>query len=370
MTSEPKFPPPLMRRVLLIVNPFASGVTPRARVLVQNSIATRHHLEVAETHRRGHATRIAQGAIARGIDLVVCLGGDGTINEVVNGLVGSDVALGVLPGGSTNVFARTLGLANEPTESVETLLDAFDQESIRRVGLGRVNSRYFCFHVGMGFDAHVVAKVEQRGALKRFFGHPLFAYSGFVTFFRDTDRTRPPFVVDLPGPLEEPHESELPRWRDRIRADGVFVTAEQAAQRARERLSARRRRSSGSGLATSDPAAQSVEGFFAIALNSDPYTYFGSRPMSLVPGTTLDTPLSFVVLRTLGFRETMTTVGASLLGGNRVERRPHLSIERNVVRAVVRGHRPFPYQVDGDYLGHTELLDFGWEPEVLRLVVP
>ena len=143
-------------KVLLIVNPSASGVTARGRVVITNAIAADHELEVVETNRRGHATRHAQGAVAREVDAVVSLGGDGTLNEVANGLARSNVVLGVLPGGSTNVFARSIGFVNEPVEATEQLLEALRIGVPKRIGLGNVNGRYFCFHVGMGYDAAVV----------------------------------------------------------------------------------------------------------------------------------------------------------------------------------------------------------------------
>ena len=104
-------------KVLLLVNPFSSSVTARTRVVIRKALAGDHEVELVETARRGHATRLAQGAAADGVDVVVALGGDGTVNETANGLAGSATALAVLPGGSTNVFARTIGLPNDPIEA-------------------------------------------------------------------------------------------------------------------------------------------------------------------------------------------------------------------------------------------------------------
>src|SRR5688500_1023085 len=111
-------------RVLLVVNPSASSVTARGRVVIQKALSADHEVTMAETSRRGHAARLAQGAAADGVDVVVVLGGDGTLNEAANGLAGTPTALGVLPGGSTNVFARTIGMANEPIEATGQLLAA------------------------------------------------------------------------------------------------------------------------------------------------------------------------------------------------------------------------------------------------------
>jgi diacylglycerol kinase family enzyme len=145
-------------RVLLLVNTSASAVTARGRVVIQKALAADHDLTVAETSRRGHATRLAQGAAADGVDAVVVLGGDGTLNEAANGLAGSSTALGVLPGGSTNVFARTIGMTNDPIEATGELLSAMAARRIQRIGLGSANGRFFLFHVGMGFDAAGVAR--------------------------------------------------------------------------------------------------------------------------------------------------------------------------------------------------------------------
>src|SRR5438270_733243 len=171
---------------------FASLDAPgRARVVIRKALSADHDVTMAETSRRGNATRLAQDAAAAGYDAVVVLGGDGTLNEAANGLAGSQTAMATLPGGSTNVFARTLGIAQDPVEATGELLSALARGSLRRIGLGSVNGRYFLFHVGMGFDAAVVSQVERRAALKRYAGHPLFVYAAFSTWFRHYDRTRP-----------------------------------------------------------------------------------------------------------------------------------------------------------------------------------
>jgi len=302
-------------KILLIVNPSASGVTPRGRVVIQNAIAADHDLTVAETKRRGHATRLAQGAAATGTDLVISLGGDGTVNEVANGLVRTRTALGVLPGGSTNVFARTLGLENEPVEATGQLLDAIGRGAVRRVGLGSVNGRFFLFHVGMGYDAAVVEQVERRGQLKRWLGHALFGYAAIDTWARKFDRKNAPFWVGF-------------------------------------------------------PSGQRIDGFFAIAMNTDPYTYLGSRPLSLSKEATLDNPLSLVTLMRLDLVGTVRAVVAAVRGGDRLKSIPHVDIRTDLTRFAVHGYRPFPWQVDGDHLGEATQLDFRWEPGVLDLVIP
>ncbi|HYF47580.1 MAG TPA: diacylglycerol kinase family protein, partial [Acidimicrobiales bacterium] len=182
-------------KILLLVNSSASSVTARARVVIQKAMSADHEVEMAETTRRGHATRLAMGAAAAGVDVVTVLGGDGTLNEAANGLAGTDTALAPLPGGSTNVFASQLGLPDDPTEATGVLLDALERGNIRPVGLGSINGRYYLFHVGVGYDAAVVEQVEKRAGLKRYAGHALFAWAAIDTWFRHFDRTRPHFSV-------------------------------------------------------------------------------------------------------------------------------------------------------------------------------
>ena len=174
-------------QLLLIVNPFASSVSPRTQVLIQRALGESHEVEIAETTRRNHATRLAEDATRRGVDGIVVLGGDGTVNEVANGVAGTDCALLPLPGGSTNVFCRTLGLPDDPQEAVAYSLAAIEQDLVQPVGLGSVNGRYFLFHTGVGFDAAVVEQVERQGDLKRYLNHPLFVYAAIKTWFRHYD---------------------------------------------------------------------------------------------------------------------------------------------------------------------------------------
>jgi diacylglycerol kinase family enzyme len=303
-------------RVLLIVNSSASSVTARGRVVIQKALSADHQVTVAETNRRGHASRLAQGAAKDGVDVVVCLGGDGTLNEVANGLAGTQTALAPLPGGSTNVFARTIGLPNDPIEATGVLLDGLTNQRIEHVGLGSVNGRYFLFHVGIGFDAVVVKQVERRAALKRYVSHPLFIYATFTTWFRHYDRSRPRFSV------------------------------------------------------TDDSGAIVDDGYFSICFNTNPYTYLGNRPFNVIPEATLDRGLAIVTFRSLGLWPLLRGVSSALGFGRDVRRLKHLDIRTDLERIVVDGHGPFPYQVDGDYLGETDRLVFEHKPEILKLVMP
>jgi len=305
-------------KVLLLVNPYSSSVTARTRVVIRKALAGDHEVELAETARRGHATRLAQGAAVDGVDVVVALGGDGTVNEAANGLAGTATALAVLPGGSTNVFARTIGLPNDPVESTAIVLEALEASSIHRIGLGSVNGRYFCFHVGMGYDAALVEQVEKRSGLKRWAGHPLFMWAGIATWFKYYDTKHPHFRVSYP--------------------DGDHVD----------------------------------DGYFTVCCNTNPYTYIGNRPFDIAPEATLDNGLAVVTVRSLRIDRILRVVLRAVQGGGALARDPAVHYRYDVADLVVEGldRRPFPYQVDGDHLGEIERLELRHVPDILDLVRP
>ena len=303
-------------KLLLIVNTSASAVTARARVVIRKALSADHDVTTSETSRRGNATRLAQDAAAGGYDAVVVLGGDGTLNEAANGLAGSTTALATLPGGSTNVFARTLGIAQDPVEATGELLSALARGSLRRIGLGSVNGRYFLFHVGMGFDAAVVSQVERRAALKRYAGHPLFVYAAFSTWFRHYDRSRPRLRVEIPGRPPVDHA------------------------------------------------------YMAICMNSNPYTYLGNIPLNLAPDADLDRGLVMATFRSLQMFPLLGNVASVLRKGSHFRRHRTIDYRPDLTEVTVVGHGPFPYQVDGDYLGEAERLSFRHEPDALTVVAP
>lgn len=306
-------------RATLIVNTTASSVTPRARVVIQKALSADHDVEVVETARRGHAARIARGAAKAGAEVVVVMGGDGTLNEAADGLSGTETALAPLPGGSTNVYARAVGYSNDPVEATGQLLAALAQGSLQRVGLGSVNARRFLFHVGVGFDAAVVEQVERRSFLKRHLAHPLFVFSAFTTWFRHYDHDRPRFGVDLPA---------------------------------------------GEGREVFDDC------YFAVVSKTDPYTFLGSRAIHVAPRAGLETPLALTAFRTLSMGTMLPAAASALWKGRLLARHPRIVQRTDLFELVVRGHGPVPYQVDGDFLGYADELRFAYEPESLTLVVP
>jgi diacylglycerol kinase family enzyme len=304
-------------RLLLIVNASASSVTPRGRVVIQKALAADHEVTAAETSRRGHAARLAQGAAADGLDAVVVLGGDGTLNEAANGLAGTKTALGVLPGGSTNVFARTIGASVDPIEATGQLLAAMARGSRRSIGLGQVNGRYFLFHVGMGFDAAVVDQVERRADLKRYAGHSLFVFSAVATWLRHYDHRQPRLTVQL------------------------------------------------------DEEAEGVPSYLAICLNTNPYTFLGPRRLNLAPEATLDGALTLVNFRTLRFNTVVGVVMSALGSGRWARNHPRIDYRRDVRGLLVTAlDKPFPYQVDGDFVGDADRLELRYEPHTLEVFMP
>ena len=299
---------------MLVVNAFASSVTARNTVVVHRALSQGNEVEVVETNRRGHATRFAQDAARRGVDIVIGYGGDGTLNEVATGVAGTDTALGVLPGGSTNVFARTLGMPNDPVLAVQQLAAGIAARTIEPIGLGKVNGRYFCFHTGVGYDAAVVKEVERRASLKRWLGHPLFIYAALRTWLVNYDRDEPHFTVQ-------------------------------------------------------SPEAEGVPGYFTVVLNTNPYTYLGNRPLDLSPAATLERGLVAITFRSMKITSILGGLSGALRGGG-VQPSGTLDVRTDLTALTISDADGFPYQVDGDYLGETKCLEFTHVPNAVRLVRP
>src|ERR671917_823216 len=158
------------RRMLVIVNPYATTVSNRLKNLVVYALGARYSVEAIETQAQQHATELCREAAAARYDVVVAFGGDGTVNEAANGLIGSPTPLTCLPGGSTNVFCRALGIPADVVDASEHLLRMADDFRPRRVDLGRVNDRHFTFSSGVGLDASVVERVDGNPRLKTRFG--------------------------------------------------------------------------------------------------------------------------------------------------------------------------------------------------------
>src|ERR1700733_8927513 len=172
------------KRMLIIVNPYATTVSDRLRNLVVYALQGRYEVDAVDTEAQGHATELCREAAHEGYDVVVAFGGDGTVNEAANGLLGSSTPLTCLPGGSANVFRKMLGIPGELVDATEHLLAMADDWRPRKVDLGVVNGRCFTFASGLGVDASVVERVDSNPKLKARFGPYYFTWAAVSTFTR------------------------------------------------------------------------------------------------------------------------------------------------------------------------------------------
>ncbi len=293
----------------------ASSVTARTRVVIQKALAADHELRIIETTRSNHATRLAHQLDRDGYDVIIPFGGDGTVNEVANGLLGTTTALAPLPGGSTNVFARAIGFPNDAVEAAGALLQALDEGSITTASLGSANGRAFVFHVGVGFDAAVVDRVERRGPLKRYAGHAWFVASAVRT------------------------------WS--------------SAERRSLRFSV-----------TADDGRSVDEAQIAVALNVNPYTFLGSQPLDLAPEAALDTPLSVVALESVGLARLIPAAATALRSDTGLPNRSGMVHWSDITGVTLTSDRPFPYQLDGEPQKPVTSLRLEHLPDALRVILP
>ena len=310
-------------RALLVVNPKATATTPRTREVLASALSSEVKLDVEVTRARGHATELAAQARVDGLDVVVALGGDGTVNEVVNGLLADGPnpggpALAVVPGGNANVFARALGLPNDAVDGTRWLLESLHAERRRRIGLGAVVSpghadHWFTFCAGLGLDAAVVRRVEQKRDRGARATPGLFVRQGVTEFFLNT-----------------PREPVLTLSRD---------------------------------------GADDEQLGMALVCNTDPWTYLGPRPVRACPDASFDSGLDLFGLRRLGtvttlrhLRQILSPKGARPGGRHlvQVHDAPELRLSAEV---------PVALQVDGDDLGDRTSVLLRGVPSALDVVV-
>lgn len=321
-------------RALLVVNPAATTTSARTRDVLIHALASEMKLEVVMTEYRGHARDLGrQAADSDDIDLVVALGGDGTVNEVVNGLLhrGPDPerlpGLAVVPGGSTNVFARALGLPNDAVEATGALLDALREERERTVGLGlaagtpgtedeSVPSRWFTFCAGLGFDAGVVGRVEQQRELGRRSTHALYLRQVLRQFLDDPHRRRGVITLERPG---------------------------------------------------ADPVTDLV---LSIICNTSPWTFLGNRPVYATPKASFDTGLDVLALSRMS-TPAVARYATQLLTSS-PERGPHgkhAVTLHDLADFTLHSKVPLPLQMDGDHLGLRTSVTFTGVRRALRVIV-
>lgn len=300
-----------MKKVKLIANPIAGSVSASAKEVIKHALAAEFKLEADFTDSRDHASELSRDAVDRGFEAVLVFGGDGTLNEAVQPLVGTDVMVGVIPGGSTNVLARTLGIPTDPIDATEFAAAHLRSERFHRIGVGQINERYFLFCCGMGLDAEVVRRVEAdpKGARTnewRFLRHALAA--GSTEY-----RTRPAtMMVEVEG-----HEP--------------------------------------------------VQAVFAICANSRPFTYFKRFPVDALPEAALDRRLDVLSLKRLHVRTIPRIVWSVFVSRSHVRWRSTDHFH-DVPYARFTSARSDPIQVDGDYIGETEQAEVRYLPEALNLL--
>jgi len=321
-------------RALLVVNPAATTTSARTRDVLTHALASDLKLEIVTTESRGHARELARLAVENGeTELVIALGGDGTVNEIVNGLLhhGPDPdrrpRLAVVPGGSTNVFARALGLPNDAVEATGALLNALENGSERTVGLGLASAppdaddsgiapRWFTFCAGFGFDAGVVGRVEQQRERGKRSTHALYVRQVVRQFFGEQHRRKGTIVLDRPGqaPVEE------------------LV--------------------------------------LSIVCNTSPWTYLGNRPVYAAPEASFDTGLDVLGLSRLT-SGAVGRYGAQLLASS-PERGPHgkhAVTLHDLTEFTLHSQAPLPFQMDGDHLGVRTSVSFTGVHRALRVIV-
>ncbi|MGI8622540.1 MAG: diacylglycerol/lipid kinase family protein [Solirubrobacteraceae bacterium] len=299
--------------VLAIFNPNASRVDDRTQDATMRVLGSRGAVEAVRADHPFHAAELAAQAAAEGARLVVAVGGDGTANEAANGLVGSATALSCLPGGSSNVFARTLGAPSRLSVAAERLALHLREPAVRPMSTGTVAGRHFLFMSGIGMTAAMMRRIDQRPVLRARLGAGYVAMGAALALVEAGRGRLPPLVVDAGG----------------------------------ER----------------SPAAT------VIIQRSDPLTFFGSRPVRVCAPQSLGDETLSVALTDRAAPRDVASIFLRLLSGNaaRVIAHPRVSAFERLDELCVSSPdgRPFGVEVDGTYMGHVTSARYGVSAEPL-----
>ncbi len=311
--------PGTKKRMLIIVNPYATTVSDRLRHLVVYALQGRYEVDAVDTEAQGHATELCREAAHEGYDVVVAFGGDGTVNEAANGLIGSPTPLTCLPGGSANVFGKMLGIPGELIDATEHLLGIADEWRPRKVDLGMVNDRHFTFASGLGLDASVVRRVDSNPHLKARLGPYYFTWAAVSTFTRHYLVNPPHMTVQIAGEAE----------------------------------------------------GHDLQGVTAIVQNGSPFTYFQNRPIEIAEDAALDSgTLSGCVLHRARPFDMPSIAWRAFSKHARVARHRQISAFAGATELTVRSSdgEPLPLQVDGDYLGEVAEARYSLLPRALNVI--
>ncbi|MBF6327138.1 diacylglycerol/lipid kinase family protein [Nocardia transvalensis] len=335
-------------RTLLIVNPNATSTTPATRDLLAHALESRTQLIVAHTQHRGHAAELAQWAATNEMDLIVVHGGDGTVNETINGFLPLPQVddgqawiprLGVIPGGSANVFARSLGIAPDPVAATNQLIDLLSLDAggsragsntagsragsntagsaaggDRRIGLAIADDRWFTFSAGVGLDADVCEAIDRSRANGHTATPARYLRTTVRQFFR-AKRKEPAVTLHVPD-----HEP----------VTGVH---------------------------------------YAFVTNTSPWTYLDSTPVRTNPGTRFETGLGVFAMQTMRVLPTLW-VARQLLAKDGNPKARKLFRTDDVPSVRIEAAEPIGLQIDGDFIGRRSVVDFTAVPEVLEVVAP
>lgn len=306
-------------RAVLVVNPRATATTLRTRDVLAAALSSDLRVDTFETKGRGHAIELGVQAVENGADLVVALGGDGTVNEIVNGILSEGVRpglpdLAVVPGGSTNVFARALGMPSSAVEATGQILEALREGRSRRIGLGKADDRWFTFCAGLGIDAAAVERVESKRAKGKRSTHSLYVRSTVNRFFLATSRRRPSLRLSAPSLLE-------PR-----------------------------------------------EFYAALVCNTDPWTYFGEYPVRPCPDASFDLGLDALALSRLSLPTTLR-VASRFFAKDPHPHSKHAVLLHDQPEMLIEAiNDELPFQVDGDALGRRGKIRLTSVPSALRVI--
>ncbi len=297
-----------VKRAVLIVNPYSTHVTGKRITAVERALREHVELETEFTQRPGHATELA-AAFADRVDAIVVFSGDGTYNEALNGAV--DVPFGFLPGGGTSVFPRALGLPRDPVAAARSVGAALGDDRIRRISLGSVNGRRFCFSAGLGFDAEAVRRLDElgRGADG--------ARPGDVAFMRLVTR----MLVERRG-----------RWEPSLEIEGIGRAA------------------------------------FVLVANGNPYSYAGSVPLRVAPNARFEDGIDFIAPTRVRARDVPRLAGYMVRGKGQLDATDVLS-GHDLDRIVVRCDKPLPLQADGEDLGDVDEAVFEVKRDAISVLV-
>jgi len=306
-------------RALLIVNPHATTTTKVRRDVIVHALASELDLEVVQTRYRGHASSVAAAAARDGYGLVLTLGGDGTVNEAVNGLLEAHPPpgaplLAALPGGNANVFARALGQPADPVDATGQILASLLAGRSRTIGLGLADGRYFCFNAGLGLDAEVVRVVEGLRARGQTLSAALYVWTAARQFLSVTNRREPALTLERDG----------------------------------------------------TPAMDAL--FLGIVSNTSPWTYLGQRPVNASPKAGFDTGLDLFALRRLSTLGTLNAL-RQMLGRDGGPAGRYVVNLHDQPALTFRASRPVAFQVDGEYMGEREHVILRSIPNALRVLV-